>query len=154
MLYSCTVSVLLSEAPTAAFTTLLTQCTPYLHPIPTVLSTTFTVHSPAHPSEVPASTSISTRDSTRKLSSAPSLRRLLHALLAVQNLRYQQREPALTSARAAAVCPRLVPWLLGRRLSAFIRDQLEPTTPTLGCPLIRSLPCAPKPGCLRLRRTS
>ena len=53
MFYSCSVSVLLSEAPTAAFTTLLTQCTPYLHPIPTVLSTTFTVHSPPHPIEVP-----------------------------------------------------------------------------------------------------
>ena len=36
-----------------AFTTLLTQCIPYLRPVPTVLPTTFTNPSLPHPLEVP-----------------------------------------------------------------------------------------------------
>ena len=39
--------------PTLAFTTLLTQCTPYLRPVPTVLPTTFTNPSLPHSPEVP-----------------------------------------------------------------------------------------------------
>ena len=43
---SCWTSALLSVAPTIAFTTLLTQCTPYLPLVPTVMPTTFTNPSP------------------------------------------------------------------------------------------------------------
>ena len=42
MCHSCWMSALLSAAPTVAFTTLLTHCTLYLRPVPTVLPTTFT----------------------------------------------------------------------------------------------------------------
>ena len=53
MCHSCWLSALLSAAPTVAFTTLLTQCTPYLPLVPTVLPTTFTNPSLPHPPEVP-----------------------------------------------------------------------------------------------------
>ena len=46
MCHSDSMSALLSAAPTVAFTTLLTQCTPYLPLVPTVMPTTFTNPSP------------------------------------------------------------------------------------------------------------
>ena len=42
MFHLCWMSAILSAAPTVAPTTLLTQCTPYFRPIPTVLPLTFT----------------------------------------------------------------------------------------------------------------
>ena len=53
MCHSCWMSALLSAAPTVAFTTLLTQCTPYFRPIPTVLPSTVTNLSLPHSPEAP-----------------------------------------------------------------------------------------------------
>ena len=53
MCHSCWMSALLSVAPTVAFTTLLTQCTPYLPLIPTVMPATFINPSPPPPTRCP-----------------------------------------------------------------------------------------------------
>ena len=65
------VSTLLSAASNAASTTLLTQCTSHLHPVPTRLLSTSTNPSISHSPEVPKSCHIFHNQTAWYLSSTP-----------------------------------------------------------------------------------
>ena len=113
-------SALLSAAPTVAFTTLLTQCTPYLRPVPTVLPTTFTNPSLPHPLEVPNFHLNFHTGIARCLSSSP------HPPQVPSRAFWQYNDYSISGTHTLTPSPRAPVRLLGARVYIrFLRNWLH-----------------------------
>ena len=124
MWHSCWMSALLSVAPTVAFTTLPTQCTPYLPLVPTVMPATFINPSPPPPTRCP-----------NLSASVPSAQGLSSA-----------SHPSQAPSRAYWRC-----YVYGINLRV-LRGSLVPGHAGCGLSNDEMPPIRPKHGCLRLGR--